>query len=528
MSFQIINPYLLNVKQITIILFSIFLSIKTNAQFSKIYDFGGTDFGVNLYINDTSYHIFGNSNLNWEDYLNNHKSIIILTTDLEGNNILNKNFRVDSLKLIYTNSENMIIEQGSYFIGLLSNDTLLDTGSFFRIALLSFDSVFNLEEIQFFNSDTSEFLNSTLKLNNSYYMYGQTATDFEDNYDLFLIKINKYGEEVFRKTYGGINWEVSGRMINISENELLISGSTDSGAVVRQYSTAIASNGFINKIDTNGNVIWETKIETPGRDSPIQIYDKGYISQTVEGEIVGFFEDYQKVYWGKIDVNNGNVIYSDTISSGLYNEMNIASIEKVQELQNGDVLVLSIGQNDTVYNGEYADIRRYNSNQELLWHKTYKNTNSGVAWLYSFQEDTLHNNELVFTGFNHSGIDTFSQDVWVLKLNPDGCLSASNCGLALGMIDISPSREVFDIETYPNPSNSFINIGIGNSGAHIGELIEISIYNNLGKKTSKFSQKLQGQFPVFRVDVSEYTNNIYYIKASINGKEYGRAKFVKE
>ena len=107
MSFQIINPYLLNVKQITIILFSIFLSIKTNAQFSKIYDFGGTDFGVNLYINDTSYHIFGNSNLNWEDYLNNHKSIIILTTDLEGNNILNKNFRVDSLKLIYTNSENM-------------------------------------------------------------------------------------------------------------------------------------------------------------------------------------------------------------------------------------------------------------------------------------------------------------------------------------------------------------------------------------------------------------------------------------
>lgn len=505
-------------------IFFLFCQFNLNAQYSKTYDFGGLDRASNVIISDTGYYFIGKSILDWNDYLNDHGSLIILHSDIEGNIIKKSIIRNDTLSLYSSYTDVLKKTITGFDLGL---SVFNYTDNFLRIGTIQLDDTFGFSAINMFAVDTfNMYFSDYINNKNSNFIYGNIS--FEPGIsDIILIKTDRNNVQLGQFFFGGGAFSSVGKIIKLNENEFLISGSTDSGAVIRPYSTAIASNGFINKIDSNGIVIWEKKYETQGRDGPIKVYDKGYFSQTAEGKIVDFWEDYSKVYWGQIDVNTGEVLYADTISSGDNYEMDIASIEKVQELQNGDILVLSIGQNDSIYK-EYADIRRYNSNKELLWHKTYKNTASGLAWLYTFQEDTLHNNELVFTGFNHSQVDTFSQDVWVLKLNADGCINASSCGLAIGMIDISPPKAVFEIETYPNPAEDKINIAIGNTSAHIGEYIQLYVFNNQGKKIFQTEEKLQGQFPVFQINIANFTKGIYFIKASVNGKEYGNGKFVKQ
>ncbi len=81
------------------------------------------------------------------------------------------------------------------------------------------------------------------------------------------------------------------------------------------------------------------------------------------------------------------------------------------------------------------------------------------------------------------------------------------------------------IEIAPNPAKELINITIGNVESFSLNSIKLEVFNYQGEKILENNTEVKS---VLKLDVSDYAKGIYFIKASINGKEYGSSKFVKD
>ena len=108
-----------------------------------------------------------------------------------------------------------------------------------------------------------------------YYLLGETSSfGFgAGSRDIWLIKTDANGNEVWNKTYGGKFWEMCGGICFSDDGNIMISGTTDA--------TTIGSDGLIIKIDTSGNIIWQ---DTFGYEAVDQIQggvntsDGGYVA----------------------------------------------------------------------------------------------------------------------------------------------------------------------------------------------------------------------------------------------------------
>lgn len=75
------------------------------------------------------------------------------------------------------------------------------------------------------------------------------AADRSANTDILLIKLDNEGEEQWRKTYGGLRSDSARRIIQEENGDLLILGTTSSYGLGRQ-------DVFLIKTDSNGEEIW--------------------------------------------------------------------------------------------------------------------------------------------------------------------------------------------------------------------------------------------------------------------------------
>jgi len=131
-----------------------------------------------------------------------------------------------------------------------------------------------------------------------YIVAGYTESFGNVGMDVYLIKIDKNGNKIWQKTYGGIDWDVANAITPTEDGGYIVAGWTDSfGNRNRDV--------YLIKIDKDGNKIWqktyggsdfdEANAITPTRDG-------GYI---VSGLTKSFGNGNEDVYLIKID-KNGN------------------------------------------------------------------------------------------------------------------------------------------------------------------------------------------------------------------------------
>lgn len=93
-----------------------------------------------------------------------------------------------------------------------------------------------------------------------YYLLGETSSFGAGQMDIWLIKTDANGNEEWNKTYGGKYWEMCGGICFSDDGNIMISGT--------YAALSINSYGFVIKIDTSGNIIWQ---DTFGYEAQDQI-----------------------------------------------------------------------------------------------------------------------------------------------------------------------------------------------------------------------------------------------------------------
>jgi hypothetical protein len=132
--------------------------------------------------------------------------------------------------------------------------------------------------------------------NGNFFIAGRTSSQSTGDYDIFLLKTDNQGNELWTKTYGGLYDDVCADFIITSDDDLILTGYT-------------MENGdpdiYVVKVDSSGNEIWNNSYGNDDDDLGASVIE------TSNGEIV---------ITGLI---------SDSLSSGNFFELGLLKIDSL-------------------------------------------------------------------------------------------------------------------------------------------------------------------------------------------------------
>jgi len=148
-----------------------------------------------------------------------------------------------------------------------------------------------------------------------YIVAGYTDSFGNGKKDVYLIKIDENGNKIWQRTYGGIDWDVANAITPTKDGGYIVAGDTIS------FGKRGSVDVYLIKIDKDGNKVWQRAFGGSGSDIANAITpteDGGYI---VAGYTDSFGNGNEDVYLIKID-KNGNKIWQKTYGGSDYDEAN--------------------------------------------------------------------------------------------------------------------------------------------------------------------------------------------------------------
>ncbi|MGC9308187.1 MAG: hypothetical protein ACP5FL_05345 [Thermoplasmatota archaeon] len=282
-----------------------------------------------------------------------------------------------------------------------------------------------------------------------YILTGQTDSYGSGRADVWLIKTDSHGNELWNKTFGGTGFDAGTSIIQSSDGSYVIAGTKDGFASI--------SAVWLIKTDTNGNEIWSKTYEGDGwtgwcvrettgggyiiagttRGEPTEVLliktdangnhlwnrtygDNGVdyapaVRQTDDGGFIlvrthsdGNYEDQIGDIWLVKTDENGDVLWDKTFA-----EEGEDISRSVQQTADGGYIIAGIkGQTQDTGSGWLIKTDR---NGNKLWDKTF--TENGNEGLTAVQQTT--DEGYIMTGYMtpYAGA---SKDLWVIKTDSDG------------------------------------------------------------------------------------------------------------
>jgi len=293
-----------------------------------------------------------------------------------------------------------------------------------------------------------------------YVILGETQENDQRLGDLWIIKTDQYGQELWNKTYGGIGWETGRQIQKTLDGGFIVVGKTtsfstttieniwllktnasggeewnvtfggkqaDSGYSVQQtddegfilvgqtwsFSTTVdLADVWLIKTDESGNELWNKTYggrEGDGGFAVVQTHDGGY---AVAGDTLSYGKGWADIWLIKTDAS-GKECWNTTYA---YAENEVAwSLQQTRD--DGFVMAGFTGDSTDIY----GDILLIKTNDlgELLWMRTYGGPGGETGY---FVEQT-RDGGYVITGTTYSfASGRFDRDLWLLKTDSYGNL----------------------------------------------------------------------------------------------------------
>ncbi len=236
------------------------------------------------------------------------------------------------------------------------------------------------------------------------------------NNKAWIAKLNQNGDLVWSKCYGGINSDKINSIQQTKDGGYVAVGSS------LQIGKMVTSDYYwILKLNSIGDTLWSKHYGGTEDDmaySIIQTNDSNYM---VAGFTYSFNEDVSDNHGSrdawilKLD-QNGNIIWSKC-----YGGSSIENSSYIQQLADGNFIIAGSSWSDngdlsSNNGGADAWIYKINQNGEILWSKTYGGSDDDIAWKIKQTIDGGFIVAACWDMYQNSG----ESDVWIIKLNQFG------------------------------------------------------------------------------------------------------------
>lgn len=256
--------------------------------------------------------------------------------------------------------------------------------------------------------------------------YVQTNAGSED---VWLLKLNLEGDTLWTKVLGGTEAE-RGFHVLYEDGAVYICGRTNSNNGDFTGNNG-GSDGFITKLDTDGNVIWSRLYGGTQPESFYQmIYHNGGL--IVVGETGSSDGDLSPINVGlgqawilKINADNGDIIWQ-TVTAGVQQPSNPNFIENFWSVaavpDNSGYIAVGVDGDFNDFNTDQLLINKYDLDGNKLWEKSYGSNARDWAAQVVCLEDKIY----IAANAGGSGGDVSNflgtTDLWMLELAANGDL----------------------------------------------------------------------------------------------------------
>jgi len=226
--------------------------------------------------------------------------------------------------------------------------------------------------------------------------------------DAWVIRTDATGNELWNKTYGRSSYDLAEKTIPQTLDEgFLIVGSTLS------YGTGFSRDGWLIKIDANGNEQWNKTYGTDDFEHLWEVHitsDGGYV-------MIGYVEDsstHSRYAWVVKTDANGNLQWENTYGPA-YQGLSIQ-----QTTDNGYILLAEV--EDSVFGGYLnAWMVKIDEDGDEEWTKLFitPQGEDNFAVLHNIQP--IQNGEYILTGVTNAELPVYSVgDLWLTKTDDAG------------------------------------------------------------------------------------------------------------
>jgi hypothetical protein len=279
----------------------------------------------------------------------------------------------------------------------------------YDIFLLKTDSMGNEIWKKTFGGDEWDMANCIKQTSDGgYIITGHSASYGAGEDDVWLIKTDNDGNKLWDKTFdNGKNNDTGNDVIEIDSGEFIILGSTRFGDIYNPHDPEYNHDIWLIKTDSNGEMIWDTIYDRDDQDSGATIHeldDGGFI---IAGDTSSLgYPGYADILLIKTD-SEGEVIWDKTFSKNLHDygfSLGITS-------DGGFAILGNTYDSDPLWYNVW--LIKTDSNGELIWDKTYGNT--GLDWASSMQ--ITSDGGFIIAGYF---VRFINADAFLLKINNIG------------------------------------------------------------------------------------------------------------
>lgn len=216
-----------------------------------------------------------------------------------------------------------------------------------------------------YGGSNNEELNHILPAENSgYYLVGLTESFGAGSRDIYLLKIDENGNELWSKTYGGINQEGGNKFVSTPDGNYMLFGFTQTfGAGDRDF--------YLLKITPQGDTLWTKTYGSPNYEESqeiVAVKNGGYL---LFGHSAAFDLNHD-MYAVRIN-ENGDIIWGETYGGNAHDGGEGA-------LQDSDGNFLLLGRSNSFGNAEQVYLVKSNTIGEIISENTYGNTSNDAGF----------------------------------------------------------------------------------------------------------------------------------------------------